>query len=144
MEDKLLLFMSIAKAAVLVTIGCFALALAFKFAPRRAEQEILGVAIALVPPCIAGWWLFRMLSRRWRSREAKAVAITFTVLSPVSVLVGTLLAQIPGAVAGFMGRPVGLLGAFLGIVVAVTICTFLPALAALWIARKGRQPRKTT
>lgn len=140
MRDKFLLFSLVGRAALVMTLGCFALVLGHRFAVTRGEQMILGVTMAFLPTGIAAWWIFRNLRTRCTRAEAWAVASTFAVFAPVSLLIGTLLAQIPGAYAGYLGRPFGLLGAFVGIVVVLTLGTFVPAQVALWVAgRIGRR-----
>jgi hypothetical protein len=47
MRDKLLLFTVVGKAALITTVGSFALVLGFKIAVTPVEQGILGATMAI-------------------------------------------------------------------------------------------------
>jgi hypothetical protein len=143
MRDKFLLLSLVGRAAFMMTLACFApvaVVLGLKIAVTREEQMILGATMILLPTGIAAWWVFRNLRTRCTRAEAWAVATTFAVFAPVSLLIGTILAEITGSYAGYLGPHLGLLGAFAGIVVVLTLGTFVPSQVALWIAgRIGRR-----
>jgi len=138
MRQKFLLLSVLGRGALMMTLGCFVLVLGFKIAVTHGQQVILGATMAFLPTGITAWWIFRNLRTRCTRAEALAVTASFAVFAPVSLLIGTLLAQIPGAYAGYLGPPLGLVGAFAGIVVAVTLGTFVPSQVALWIAGRIR------
>jgi len=136
MHDKLCLFKLVGKASLIVAMGCFALVLGAKVAVTPGEQQVLGAIIAFLPGGIAAWWMFRKLRAHYTRRQSRAAAITFAVFTPVALLIGVLVAQIPGGYAEVLGRPFGLVGAFVGIVVTITLLNFVPTVLALWISRR--------
>jgi hypothetical protein len=71
--------------------------LRFKIVLTHGEEEILAATVAFLPPGIAAWWMFRKLQAYYTRREARAVAITFAVLAPVSFGIAFLLSEIRGA-----------------------------------------------
>jgi hypothetical protein len=138
MRDKFCLFIIVGKAAFLTTLGVFVLGvLAFKIALTPAEQGILGAAVAFLPTGIAAWWIFRKLQAYRTRREARAVAIAFAVLNPVSLGIAILLSQLSGGYAElFLGSPFGLVGALVGTVVMATLLDFALCLFTLSITRQ--------
>jgi len=147
MHDKLWLFTVVGKAVLIVTIGCFVLVLGVKFAVTSGEQQVLGAIMAFLPAGFAAWWMFRKLQEHYTRREARAMAIAFGVFTPVSLLMGVLLAQIPGSYAvlplgspsGHVGELVGFSAGFVSIVMITALVSFVPSVLALWITRRIRR-----
>ena len=140
MRDKFWLFIVVGKAALMTTLVYFALALAVlgsKIVLTHGEEEILGATMAFLPTGIAAWWMFRKLQAHCTRREARAVAIAFAVLAPVSFGIAILLSQISGGYADLLlGSPFFLVGAFVGVVVIATIVNFVLCLLTLRITRQ--------
>jgi hypothetical protein len=138
--DKLWLFIVVGKAALMTTLVYFALALAVlgsKIVLTHGEEEILGATMAFLPTGIAAWWMFRKLQAHCTRREARAAAIAFAVLAPVSFGIAILLSQTSGGYADLLlGSPFGLVGAFVGVVVIGTIVNFVLCLLTLRITRQ--------
>jgi hypothetical protein len=112
--------------------------LAFHLSLTRQGEEMLGVVMAFLPSGLAAYLLFRRLRHRYSSRPALWTSIVFVILAPVSLLVAIVLAPFPGGYADLLlGGPFGLIGAFVGIIVVITILTFGPSLFTLWLSRRG-------
>jgi hypothetical protein len=139
MRDKGWLFIVVGKAALMTTLGYFALVLGVlgsKIVLTHGEEEIFGATMAFLPAGIAAWWMFRNLQAFCTRREARAVAIAFAVLAPVSFGIAVLLSEISGGYADLLlGSPFGLVGAFVGIVVMATIVNFVLCLFTLRFTR---------
>lgn len=123
----------------MTTLGYFALALGIlgsKIVLTHGEEEILGATMAFLPSGIAAWWMFRKLQAYCTRREARAAAIAFAVLAPVSFGIAFLLSEISGGYAELLlGSPFALVGAFVGIVVIATIVNFVLCLFTLRLTR---------
>jgi hypothetical protein len=137
MDRRLRLTVLVGEALLLFTFGYFVLDLLLV---RRdasvAKGNAAGLVAILVPISATAWWLFRKLRQIYSRREAGVAAITFAVFSPISLLVATPFATIPGNLAaGLLGPTFGLFGAFLGLVVLTGVLILIPMLLALWIAR---------
>jgi hypothetical protein len=133
------LLIVVAKAALMTTLGYFALVLGFlgsKIVLTNGEEEILGATMALLPSGIAAWWMFRKLQAYYTRREARAVAIAFAVLAPVSFGIAFLFSEISGGYAELLlGSPFALAGAFVGVVVMASIVNFVLCLFTLRFTR---------
>ena len=143
MRDKFWLFIVVGKAALMITLGCFGLALGvlgLKIAVTPGEQQILKATMVLLvlflPIGISAWWIFRKLQARYTRREARAVATAFGAFTPVSLGIAMVLSEITGGYAAFLGRPFGLVGAFMGVVVMTAILNFLVCLFTLSMTRR--------
>jgi hypothetical protein len=101
--------------------------------------QIAALVVVIVVPVASGtWWVFRKLRNGWQRADALAVALSFAVLSPLSLAVAMPVAVIPGSYAGYLGRPFGLIGAFLSVAITVWIVTLLPSAFVLWALRRSR------
>jgi hypothetical protein len=137
---------ALGEGALLVTSAAFVLGVAAVsvFGPGRppakpSVAQIISLIIVIVIPVVAGtWWVFRRLRSDWQPADALAVAISFAVLSPLSLAVAMPVAVIPGSYAGYLGRPFGLIGAFLSVAVTVWLVTLLPSAFVLWVRRRSR------
>ena len=141
MRNTLRLLLFVAEASLLTITVYFALVLAaapglLKSDVPRSAQGVAVVLTVILPIGAAAWWIFRKLCPEYPRREARATAIAFGLFTPISLLIAALFAQIPGGYAGFLGRPFGLIGAFLGMVVMTTVLSFVPTVLALWITRR--------
>ena len=115
--------------------------LGFKIAMTPGDHQILKTTMVFLmvflPIGIAAWWLFRkLLQGRYTRREARAVATAFGVFTPVSLAIATVLSQIPGGYAAFLGRSFILIGAFAEVVVTTTILDFPVCLLTLSMTRR--------
>ncbi len=137
MHDNLRLLTVIAKAALIVTIGCSALlcvALVVsgaKDAMSYREQVVLGAFMAFLPVGIAAWWMLRKLQARYTRGESRSVAIAFAGFTPFVLVVSMVVAQILGGYASLLGGPFALVGVFVGIVGITTFLSFVPCMLAL-------------
>lgn len=144
MRQVLRLFTVLAQAALLATSGWFVFALvaflvygsSFPRSSPSVGQAIALVAVVFLPVGAAVYWIHRVLRNSFSPREAWAVAISFAIVTPVSLLGAIPLAQIPGGYAAYLGRPLGLVGALASIVVVMTIVAFVPSVLVLWIMRR--------
>jgi hypothetical protein len=133
MRSLFRLFVIVAKAALIVTAGSFALVLTavsfgLKSMQRPAAGEILvAAASAFIPAGVAIWWMFPKLRTVYPRREARAVSTAFALFTPISLVVALVLAQIPGGYAQSLIGPqfFGLVGALLGTVVMTGFLSFL-------------------
>ena len=151
MRNVRYLILAVGEGALLLTVAAFALGIGAVLvfgssrppaAPSVAQAAAL-VVVILVPVGAGAWWIFRRLRNRWQRREALAVAISFAVFSPLSLVVAMPLAVIPGGYAGYFGRPFGLIGAFVSIVLMLWLATFLPSAFILWLLRRLRRAEVT-
>jgi len=137
---------ALAEGALLLTSAAFVLGVAAVsvFGPGRPPDnpsiaQITAFATVIVVPVAAGtWWVFRKLRSDSQRADALAVAICFAVLSPLSLAVAMPVAVIPGSYAGYLGRPFGLIGAFLSVAITVWLATLLPSAFVLWVLRRSR------
>jgi len=143
MRDKFWLFIVVGEAALMTTTGYIALVLGvlgFKIVTTLGEPQILKAAIGFLlvflPTGFATWWIFRKLQARHTRREARAVATAFGAFTPVSLGIAMVLSEITGGYAAFLGRPFGLVGAFVGVVVMTAILNFLVCLFTLSMTRR--------
>jgi hypothetical protein len=142
MRDTFRLFVIVGKAALIVTIGGFALVwtsmlLGFKPDLKPVRGEILGVLLCFLPIGVATAWMFRKLLTVYPRREARAVSIAFGLFTPISLGVSLVLAEITGGYAEALAgrRFFGLIGAFIGTVV---ITAFLSLLVCALVIRVTR------
>jgi len=112
--------------------------LAFHLSLTRHGEEMVGVGMAFLPSGLAAYLLFRRLRNRYNSRAALWTSIVFLIFAPASLLVAIVLAPFPAGHAELLlGSPFFLVGAFVGIIVIITILTFGPSLFTLWLSRRG-------
>jgi hypothetical protein len=149
MRDTRYLLFALAMPVVILTALWFALALSVGFLafgasrPPASPTTIQAVALTIImfaPVAVGAYWIFRKLRSRWQRREALAVAISFAVFSPLSLVAAIPLAVIPGGYASYLGRPFGLVGSLLSIVLMLWLANFLPSLFILWLLRRLRPP----
>jgi hypothetical protein len=149
MKDKLRFAILIGMASLIFAAGYFGLDLLVAglfLGPnvRLHSQTAALLAAILVPMCAATWWIYRKLQQIYSRPEARAAAIAFGVFAPISLLVATPFATIPGGyAASFLGRPFGLVGAFAGLLAITAVLTFIPPLLALWIVRHFKATRES-
>lgn len=134
------------EGAILLTIAWSALAgIAAMFhvfgakqppATPSASQVVTLVSVVVLPLVASGWWVFRRLILRCSRRETRAVTASFSVVTLLSWPVAILLAQIPGAYMGYLGRPLGMVGAFASIVIFIAMANFGASSLVLWIVRR--------
>jgi len=143
MREGLRFLIVVGKAALIVTIGWFALALTlilvgFKPELIPAKGEILVAMALLLPLGVAVWWMFRKLQARYKRNEARSATIAFAVFAPVSLFMGLLLGQIFGGYAEMLleNRLFAFGGALVGITVIITFVSVVPSALALWITRR--------
>jgi hypothetical protein len=144
MRPGLRLFLVMGKAALTVTATYFALILIAvrPIIPHVSVgvQATAGAVAVLAPICLATWWIFRRLQAHYSRREARAAAIIFGLFTPVPLGIGLLLGPIVGGYTGILlrteSRLVAFSGAVMGIVVMITLMTFVPSLLALRIIRR--------
>jgi hypothetical protein len=138
------LLLVVAEGALLLTFAAFALGIGavLVFGPSSPPAspsiaQVCTLAIMIFVPVGAGaWWIFRKLRNRWQRREALAVAISFAVFSPISMVVAIPLSAIPAAYAGNFWGPFVLVGAFVSIVLMLWVATSLPSAFILWLLRR--------
>ena len=107
--------------------------------PHAVQGIGLSVTV-LVPSSLAALWVFRKLLLEYPRREACAAAITFGIFTPVPLAIGLLLGPIIGGLTGDLlrteSRMVAFSGAIVGIVVIVTLATFVTSWAAARITQR--------
>jgi len=104
------------------------------------KADAAGLVATLVPISAATWWLFGKVQQVYSRRDARVAAITFAVFSPISLLVATPVATLPGNwAAGLLGPTFGPVGAFLGLMVLTGVLILVPMALAVWIARRVAQ-----
>lgn len=137
MGDKFTLFIVVGKATLMTVTGYCALILTgFRLAATPMQQGILGVAGALFPAGLAAWWMFRNLQRHYTRRQWRAAAIAFGVVTPLSLAVAVVFAQIPGAYAEVvLGRRFILPAIFVSVAVVTTLLSFAASAFVLRFTR---------
>jgi hypothetical protein len=131
------LFIVVGEAALIVTGAYFGLVLiTFKFALTPGEETIEGIMMAILPVGVATWWIFRRLQTHHPPREARAAAIAFVVFAPIALLMALIFTQLFGDYAiALLGNPMAFPGTLVGIVVMISILTFVAVVSTLWIMR---------
>lgn len=99
-------------------------------------RAVMLLILLLLPIGTATRWTSRRLRIRFSRRETRAMSTTFGLVTPVSLLVAIVLAEIPGGYAAFLGRTFALIGVFCGIVVTTAILNFLACLVTLTMTRR--------
>ena len=137
------LFLQVLKASLMTTIGCFTVVfvpLAMKLNLTPTQEEISGLILACLPGGIASWWMFRKLQTRYPRREAKLIAITLAVSTTISLLVAVFVAEFTGGFAALLWNPLGLAGAFTGIVLVTAVLNCGACMLVSWFAgRAGKR-----
>lgn len=135
----------VGEGALLLTVAVFVLGMCavFLFGPKfPTTPSIIRMAalatVIFVPVGFGAWWIFRRFRSHSPRPEAIAVAVCFAVFSLLSLVVSIPLATISGGYAGYWGRPFGLISAFVSIVLALWLATFLPSALILWLLRRRR------
>jgi hypothetical protein len=116
----------IGKASLLTLAGYFfsLVGLKFELAPR--EEGILIFTATALMIAIATWWIFRALQADYTRRVARAVAITFAILSPVSLGIALMSA---GYAELLLGSP--FIGMLMGVAVIAVLLNFLLCLLTM-------------
>jgi hypothetical protein len=147
------LFVVIGQAAFLFTTICFLVTAAsflllvppsMRLGPPpdtlSIGEGITLIAFFVVPAASASWWIFRKLRADYPRRQALGAAIAFAVFSPLPLIIGLAAGPLVGGYTGyFLGtqsRCVAFSGAMIGIVLMITLTTFVASLAAVWIVRR--------
>jgi hypothetical protein len=135
MRESLWLFIVVGKAALITTL---ALALGgLEIVATHGEEQNLAATMVFLPTAIAVWWMFRALQAYCTRREARAVATTFAMFSPVSLFTAMLVGEFSGGYADqLLGSPFGLVGAYVGIVAMTTFVSFVLCLLTLRVTRR--------
>ena len=141
MNEHLKLLKAIAAGSLLLVGGCFVVALLFGAdignvdQPSQLEKLLRLFAIA-IPAVISGYCIFRMLLPSLTRREARAAAMGFVVLSPVTVGLGMLAGEIGGGYSELLlGSRLALFGAALGVYLVTTALSFA---LSVFIVRTSR------
>jgi MFS family permease len=146
MQTAMKLLNNLAVASLVAATAYFVpvvIVLAFHLSLTPHGEEILGMIMAFLPSGLAAYLLFRTLRERYGSRPALWTSIVFMIFAPASLLVAIVLAPFPGGYAELLlGGPFALIGAFVGIIVVITILTFGPSLLTLWLSRRGGRARQ--
>lgn len=141
MRDVFRLSVIVGIAAVIATAGSCVLMLAiflFGFNPdvRSGVSEIFVAVAVFLPIGVATAWMFRKLRTVYPRREARAVSTAFGIFTPVSLVVGVVLAEIPGGYAEMLAGPhFVLIGVFVGVVIVTGLLSFLVCVLVLRVTR---------
>jgi hypothetical protein len=146
MRNRPYLLLTIAQAVLMVMAP--QVALAFRLFVLRAAQDsnegMLRSVVFLGLIGLATWWVFRKLQPRYSRREAKALAATFVVFSPISSIAAYFAWEIAygriDQVSGYRltdllaDRPfLGLGTSSVAIFLVVVILDFAVCEAVLWV-----------
>lgn len=134
------LLIQVLKASLITTTGCFAVALvipALKLNLTPTQEEITGLILGCLPGGMAAWWMFGKLQARYTRRAARLIAIALAVSTPVSLLIAVFLAETPGSFAALLWNPLGVLGAFAGIVLVTAVLNWGPCMLVSWLAGRA-------
>ena len=137
------LFLVIAEAVFLLTAAWIAVVLVVdeslvtpaSSAPGRAL--VIGSGLVLLIAA-ASWWTFRRLLRYYSRPEARATAIAFGFFMPVPLAAGLVLGQVVGGyTAKFFGDHFAFAGAVAGLVMIVTLMSFIASAFVIWLVRRS-------
>jgi hypothetical protein len=129
------LLVVVAKAASIISVACFAVALvASRVVPTAADAEMVGTTLIILATGAAAFWVFRNLQARYSRRQARSVAIAFGICTPVSLLAALLIGQLLGGLTGtYFGDQFSFVGAFVGTVAISAAVSLVPTTLVLWI-----------
>ena len=139
------LLLVLAEGALFLTLVWLTLGLVagfFVFGPSRppaapsAGQLIALTAVVLLPVGVSAWWIFRKLGVHYPKREARAVTISSATISLLCLPIAIPLAQIPGAYAGYLGKPFALVGALVSIAAVIAFATYSMSALLLWFMHR--------
>jgi hypothetical protein len=99
--------------------------------------EAAALASVILPSAASAWWLFRRLQQHLSRRMARAAAIAFGVVTPVSLGIALAVAPVGGGYAeGLFGAPYwGLIGALVTTFAIATVLTVAACLLAIRVVR---------
>jgi hypothetical protein len=146
MRTKFRLLLLITKASLLIIAVLFALGLVFGAAQsfqwwsvgRSAERAAIVLTLLALIVATARW-IFLKLCLEYQRHEARAMAITYGAISPISLGISIPLGQIPGGYLAVLGLPFEPIGAFVGVVATTTALSFGGVALALWVTRQQRE-----
>ncbi len=105
-------------------------------APSVSQVVMLASVVGL--PLVASiWWVFRRLKSRCSGREARAVTVSFSVVTLLSWLIAIPLAQIPGAYMANLSWPLWTVGVFASIAIFIAMANLAVSSIVLWIVRRA-------
>jgi len=133
---RLWLFIVVSRASLITSTGCLVPLLTFKISMTTRALQVLALGAMMIPTGIAAFWMFRKLQLRHTAREAKAVAIAFSIFAPIGLMIAIVFAEIPGGYAElFLGSRFALVGVFASIPVITAFASYVPCLFVLWMTR---------
>jgi hypothetical protein len=141
MSDAFRLLVIVGKAAFLVTAGLCALmlgifSLGFDTQSKSVGLEILVAVAVFLPIGIATGWIFRKLRTVYPRREALAVSTAFGLITPGSMVVSVVLADISGGYAEMLAGPRFILvGVFVGLVAVTGFLSFIACALVLRVTQ---------
>lgn len=139
-HDRIWFFIVISTAAIIASTGCLVPLLTLKIAVLTTVLEVMVLAAAYLPTGIAAFWMFRKLQLRYTRREAKAVAVVFSIFAPIALMIAVVLAEIPGGYAELLlGTRFAPLAAFASIPVVTALASYVPCLFVLLMTRHIRK-----
>ena len=131
-----LFFSTFLATLISITFGSVVIGIGYGTQPTGLGEGLLGAFAAFFPSTVAAWWLFRKRLAHMPRREALVVATTFGVSAPISMIIIMPFAQIPGGYLAGLGRPFGLLGSVLVLLIGMTLLCFATSYLARSFVRK--------
>jgi len=132
MDAKRRLFLTVAEAALLLTVGSWALIFVYAVYGRDISPHgaVLAVTVVIVPDALASWWIFRRLLIDRPRRDAWRAATAFAVSAPVTLALAYLLSAVVGGYAEtFLGRKSALPAIAILIII---LMMFVPGTVVAW------------
>jgi hypothetical protein len=134
--DRLWFFIVVSTAAIIASTGCLVPLLTLKIAALTAVLQILVLAGGFLPTVVAAFWMFGKLQLRYTRREARAVAVAFSIFAPIGLLIAIVVAEIPGGYAELLlGSRFAPVAAFASIPVITALASYVPCLLVLRMTR---------
>ncbi|MGA9979260.1 MAG: hypothetical protein WBQ08_11590 [Candidatus Sulfotelmatobacter sp.] len=132
MNAKCHLFVTVAEAALVLTVTSWAFIFVYSFFVHdmSVHGRITVVPIIFVPDFLATWWIFRRLRADHSRTDARRAATAFAVSAPATLAIALALGELIGGYAGVVFGSRSILPAVVTFVIALMIS--VPSAVVAW------------
>lgn len=101
MSPKRKLFVTVAEAALFLTVACWVLSFVYWFFVRytKFHEGITVAAVVVFPDALVSWWIFRRLRVDWSNSDARRAATAFAVCAPLTLAIAHVFGELVGGYA---------------------------------------------
>lgn len=134
MNAKRDLFVTVAGAALLLTVASWALVFVYwSFVRDRSVNGGIPVAaVAVVPGALATWWIFRRLRVDRPGGDARRAATAFAVSAPLTLAIAYWVGELIGGCAAVVFGSRSVLPAVATLVIVLSLMILFPDTVVAW------------